>query len=138
MRTPVLLLVSLAMATLGAVPVEGGEQRIVLQDHINREWKRELVSFPVKFERGACRADSLVLRGPEGPMPCQLTDVGQFGVDTEFYIASPTDGNNTPRHTLRRGRTDREGGNHRPKVSPRTPLPSLFSVSRRRTGQADG
>ena len=71
--------VVLATAGLGA----GGqsfaaEQDFVLQDHINRTWTRELVSFPVSFEPKACRAKSVSLRGPKGPMACQLADVERW------------------------------------------------------------
>jgi len=34
----------------------------------------------------------------------RFTAVGQFGVDTEYYVASPADGKATPRHTLRHSR----------------------------------
>jgi len=33
----------------------------------------------------------------------RFTAIGQFDVDVEYYIASPTDGKDTPRHTLRWG-----------------------------------
>jgi len=33
----------------------------------------------------------------------RFTAIGQFDVDVEYYIASPADGKNTPRHTLRWG-----------------------------------
>ena len=33
----------------------------------------------------------------------RFTAIGQLGVDVEYYIASPSDGKDTPRHTLRWG-----------------------------------
>jgi len=80
-----------AMAT-APEQLRAGEQTFVLQDHINRQWTRELVSFPVSFENGACRADAIALRGPKGKLPCQFTDVttwpgGTAKTATLWFIA---------------------------------------------------
>lgn len=48
---------------------------MVLQDQVNRDWMQQLVSFPVAFEEDQCRADSIALRGPDGPVAGQLTNV---------------------------------------------------------------
>jgi len=66
---------ALTATALVASDAAAGQQTFVLEDHINREWRRELVSFPVTFEKDICRADSLSLRGPNGAVACQLTDV---------------------------------------------------------------
>jgi hypothetical protein len=50
------------MLATGAAPA--GEQTFVLQEHVNRDWTRELVSFPVEFPKGACHPQSASLRGP--------------------------------------------------------------------------
>ncbi len=70
-----LLVLVLATTSLFALEAQAAQQTFVLQDHINRTWTRELVSFPVTFERGACHAQSVRLRGPNGALPCQLTDI---------------------------------------------------------------
>ncbi|MHC4401735.1 MAG: hypothetical protein ACYTG0_18850 [Planctomycetota bacterium] len=56
-------------------PATAGEHRIVLKEHVGRQWTHELLSYPFEVPEGACHVDSLSLRGPEGPMPVQLSDV---------------------------------------------------------------
>ena len=62
----VLVLAGVARATLAA------EQQIVLRDFINRQWTRELVTFPFRAGQGACAVGSVRLDGPKGPVPVQL------------------------------------------------------------------
>jgi hypothetical protein len=56
-------------------PAMAGEQRIVLQEHVGRQWTNELLSYPFEAPEGACGADSLSLQGPEGPIPVQLSNI---------------------------------------------------------------
>lgn len=60
----------------GAVaPALAGRQEIVLEDLLNREWRREPVSFATEAGMGEFHVDSLRLSGPDGPVACQLSDV---------------------------------------------------------------
>jgi hypothetical protein len=77
------LFVAGALTAGGALSASAAEREIVLQDHIRKAWRRELVSFPVTFPRGACHARSLALRGPRGPVACQLSSV-QAWPGTDF------------------------------------------------------
>jgi len=52
-----------------------GEQRIVLRDYIQQEWKNELVTYPFSAPQGACHPDSAALTGPRGPVPVQLSEI---------------------------------------------------------------
>jgi hypothetical protein len=65
--------ICLLMLAAGTAPA--GEQTFPLQEHLNREWTRELVSFPVEFPKGACHPQSVSLCGSKGSRHCQLTDV---------------------------------------------------------------
>ena len=56
-------------------PAMAGEHRIVLKEHVNRQWTNELLSYSFEAMEGACHVDSLSLRGPDGPQPVQLSDV---------------------------------------------------------------
>lgn len=51
------------------------EHRIVLKEHVNRQWTNELLSFPFEMPEGACHEDSLSLQGPSGLKAVQLSDV---------------------------------------------------------------
>jgi len=51
------------------------ETTIELREHTGRKWERELVTYPVSFRSGACHVDSVRLRRPRAPVPCQLSDV---------------------------------------------------------------
>jgi len=66
----------IAMLTTGTALA--GEQTITLTERINVDWKRELVTCPVQFEPGACYVDSVRLRGPAGPVACQLVETELF------------------------------------------------------------
>ena len=56
-------------------PAMAGEHRIVLKEHVHRQWTNELLSYPFEAPEGACHEGSLSLEGPEGPKPVQLSDV---------------------------------------------------------------
>ncbi len=60
-----------------------GRRQIVLNEHVNRRWTGELLSYPFEVPEGACHVDSLRLRGPNGPQPVQLSDV-------EYWLATRT------------------------------------------------
>jgi len=53
----------------------GAEQKLVLQDHIKKQWSRELVTFDFQADSGQCHRDSVSLQGPKGPVACQLSDI---------------------------------------------------------------
>jgi len=53
----------------------GAEQKLVLQDHIKKQWSRELVTYPFQADRGQCHRDSVTVTGPEGEVACQLSDI---------------------------------------------------------------
>ena len=69
----VLLVAGLIVA--GAAEAEAGQQALELNEHLNRAWRRELVTYAVQFPQGACHPKSVRLRGPDGPVACQLADV---------------------------------------------------------------
>jgi len=72
--TTAVVLAGLVMA--GALrPAAAGEHRIVLKDYVNRQWTNELLSYPFEAPQGTCHVDSVSLRGPDGPVPVQLSDV---------------------------------------------------------------
>ena len=50
-------------------------KKIHLAERINRNWKRELLTYPLRFEAGQCHPSSICLIGPNGPLACQLSDV---------------------------------------------------------------
>ena len=56
-------------------PATAGEHRIVLTEHVNRRWTNELLSYPFEATKGACHVDSVTLKGPNAPMPVQLSDI---------------------------------------------------------------
>ena len=65
-----------AIIVAGVVrPATAGEHRIVLKEHVNRQWTNELLSDPFAAPKGACHVDSVSLRGPQGPKPVQFSDV---------------------------------------------------------------
>ena len=78
MRTAGLSVPFFVVLLFAAASVVAGQKTFVLEDHVNRRWTRELVSFPVPFERGECRARSIGLRGPKGAVACQFTDVAHW------------------------------------------------------------
>jgi len=55
--------------------VLAGEQKIVLTDHIKKQWTHELVTFPFSAKEGQCHPQSVRLAGPDGAVPVQLSDV---------------------------------------------------------------
>jgi hypothetical protein len=66
----------------------------------------EKVGTPEKArnrERFLAEAPGQQIVEPRALQGDRFTAVGQFDMDTEYYIAAPADGNNTPRHTLRYG-----------------------------------
>ena len=77
MRAPLNALSLLGVAvTMGVAPA--GEHEIVLKEHVSRQWTGELLSYPFAAPEGACHVDSVSLRGPNGPMPVQLSDVAYW------------------------------------------------------------
>jgi len=76
------------MPLLLAPMVRAGEQRIVLRDHIERQWKNELVTYPFEAEKGQCHPDSIRLVGPKGPVPVQVTDVVRWAGSTSVKSAN--------------------------------------------------
>ncbi|MBM4078736.1 MAG: hypothetical protein FJ278_03485, partial [Planctomycetes bacterium] len=52
-----------------------GEKKIALQEHLNRSWANELLTYPFEAAKGQCVAESVGLTGPNGPMPVQLSEV---------------------------------------------------------------
>ena len=64
---------------VGGLPINGetggGEQRIVLREHVNRRWSDQRLGYPFTASQGSCHPDSLRLTGPTGACPVQLTDL---------------------------------------------------------------
>ena len=72
--TPLALGGMLVMA-LAHTDTSAAEHRIVLREHVNRQWTNELLSYPFEAAEGACHVASVGLRGPGGPVPVQLSEV---------------------------------------------------------------
>ncbi len=51
------------------------EQVFVLEEHLDRTWKDQMLTYDFSATRGRCHPDSLVLEGPDGFMPVQLSEV---------------------------------------------------------------
>jgi len=68
-----MVIVAVAVWIVG--DASGGEQELVLQDHIKIQWTRELVTFDFTADEGQCHRDSVRLEGPKGPVACQLSNV---------------------------------------------------------------
>lgn len=60
-----------------------GERHITLAEELGWGWAREVVSYPFEAQPGECRAASLRLTGPAGPLAVQLSDV-ELHPGTEF------------------------------------------------------
>lgn len=71
---PALLLACAALCA-GCRREENLSRTFVLREHVNRAWTNELLSYPVEFPEGVCRADAVRLQGPDGPVPVQLADI---------------------------------------------------------------
>src|SRR3972149_5029747 len=70
------LAILIAVVSLSQVHLaRAAEQRIVLRDYIQQEWKNELVTYPFSAPEGACHPDSVTLTGPKGPVPVQLSEI---------------------------------------------------------------
>lgn len=54
----------------GSLAGAGGIEALtfVLQQYVNRDWARGVLSFPVKFRKGAYHPQSVSLRGPILPL----------------------------------------------------------------------
>jgi hypothetical protein len=77
-------LLSVLVLLAGIMGVAGAaEQKYLLTERLNRQWTRELVTYPLTADKGACVAESVRLTGPTGPLPVQLTQVERWP-DTPF------------------------------------------------------
>jgi hypothetical protein len=64
------ILTSLLLSSISA-----GQTGITLQEHLNRPWKAEMVTYPFEAANGQCLPEGVLLTGPNGPMPVQLSGV---------------------------------------------------------------
>lgn len=64
-----------ALAAAGALSVMAGERKYDLAEHLGQTWRQEFVAYAFAAKTGECAADSLQLRGPQGAVPVQLTEV---------------------------------------------------------------
>lgn len=58
-----------------ACEIMAGETNIVVEEHLNRRWAGQLVTYPFQAQAGQCLAKSVALEGPKGPQAVQLYDV---------------------------------------------------------------
>lgn len=58
-----------------ACEIVAGETNIVVEEHLNRRWAGQLVTYPFQAQAGQCLARSVTLDGPRGPQAVQLYDV---------------------------------------------------------------
>ncbi|MBL7222962.1 MAG: hypothetical protein ISS72_03830 [Candidatus Brocadiae bacterium] len=77
MRKPLAMLAPFGVFVVVGLsrPTAAGERQIILKEHVNRQWVNELLSYPFEAPEGACHVESVSLRGPDGPMAAQLSDV---------------------------------------------------------------
>jgi hypothetical protein len=75
MQTYPPLLILLVVLALACAASHASERQIVLRDYINQAWTQELVTYSFSAKEGECRVDSVVLAGPNGPIPVQLSAV---------------------------------------------------------------
>jgi len=69
------LMLAVLVSGLCSRSVWAGEKTIVLQEHLNRRWAHQLVTYPFEGAKGECALESVSLAGPNGPLPVQLSDV---------------------------------------------------------------
>lgn len=86
-----------------------GANYLVLRDTVSGDqptmWQFWTLSNGIATPEQAAGRDRLLADQPTPPRALtgdRFTAIGQFGVDVEFYVPSPTE---TPRHTLRWGKT---------------------------------
>ena len=68
-----ILALTAASPDLRPTPVLG--RQIVVREHLGVAWTRELVTYPFEAPEGGCRRESVAVRGPAGPVACQLGSV---------------------------------------------------------------
>jgi len=58
-------------------PLSAGaeEKKIILEEHLNRRWTHQLLTYPFEAGKGHCAPESVTLTGPNGPLAVQLSDV---------------------------------------------------------------
>ena len=66
---------TLTLTCVLAASAQETTKTIRLTDHINHAWSNELLTYSLAFEPGECHPSTVELEGPEGPLPCQLSDV---------------------------------------------------------------
>jgi hypothetical protein len=66
---------TLALTCVLAASAQETRKTLRLKDHINHAWSDELLTYTLTFEPGECHPSSVELEGPEGPLPCQLSDL---------------------------------------------------------------
>ena len=76
-------MVPIAVLSLLATAGWGGQQKIVLREHLGRQWNRELLTYPLTFKPGECAADGIGLTQDGAGVHRQLLDV-QLWPGTEF------------------------------------------------------
>ena len=67
-------MVFVIMAVLGQ-ETPATERVITLKEHLNRQWTHELVAYRHEFAKEECAPDGVRLKGPEGEVAVQLSDV---------------------------------------------------------------
>jgi hypothetical protein len=65
----------LILLFLFASPAQAADQIITLQEHLGRDWKNQLLSYPFHAPQGACAPNSIQLACPKGPIAAQLSDI---------------------------------------------------------------
>jgi len=69
-----------AVLVLFADAAVAGTQSITITDHLNRDWRHEFVSYPLRFAARTCHPDSVALTNATGRrLPAQLFDVKLWG-----------------------------------------------------------
>src|SRR5690606_6172829 len=56
-----------------AQPADAGQKTFILEEHLNRTWRDQMLTYHFEAESGACHPDSLRLVGPDGAIPVQIS-----------------------------------------------------------------
>lgn len=88
-RARVVRSVSLSVL-LGIVAAGHGQaasDKIVLREQLSQEYGNELLSYPFSAKQRSCVAESVLVRGPNGPVPAQLSQIDYWS-DERRYVKS--------------------------------------------------
>lgn len=66
---------ALILVGLATGCVRSGQHDIVLEEHLNRTWRDQMLTYEFEAPRRTCHPESLQMDGPDGPLPVQISEV---------------------------------------------------------------